>query len=426
MPVCYFNNEYDNKYKCDYVIEDNAIEVVIEYDIQDEIESINGVKSIGIHTKYNNRDIVIIDYNSKKNFYLKSAYYFGHTSVYGTPDSGTKTKFRSQIYFEHSNMEKLSNLPINPKINRIKIFSKNITDWIGKSCLSIKDSESDYNINLTRKDNVKEITIGSNYIKKISISNDWQVANNFTDHNITIDFCGYIEIELTKKINCESIYEFVYELMIFMQLYCPNKFLINKLCVMINNEYYELHIPKMNFEYKDKYIQRSVKVDLLTFLNNCYTTIPYRNSKSDIRNIPYIIFMSSKNLEDNFLTFYRFIECYYKKQSIPNIKTNFIFHSIITHYANKNLLSDDEIEKLTYQIISLRNHYVHSGYYIKNSSIKIKFKKINNKTNPKNYTENNVDFDWIYEKTKILYKIAVDIIYSNMLGYTDYTFNQYS
>lgn len=136
--------------------------------------------------------------------------------------------------------------------------------------------------------------------------------------------------------------------------------------------------------------------------------------------------MSSKNLEDNFLTFYRFIECYYKKQSIPNIKTNFIFHSIITHYANKNLLSDDEIEKLTYQIISLRNHYVHSGYYIKNSSIKIKFKKINNKSNPKNYTENNVDFDWIYEKTKILYKIAVDIIYSNMLGYTDYTFNQYS
>ena len=42
----------------------------------------------------------------------------------------------------------------------------------------------------------------------------------------------------------------------------------------------------------------------------------------------------------------------------------------------------------------------------------------------KNYTLNNIDVKWIYERTKILYSIAIDIIFKNMLGYEKYEFGR--
>lgn len=69
---------------------------------------------------------------------------------------------------------------------------------------------------------------------------------------------------------------------------------------------------------------------------------------------------------------------------------------------------------------------MHSGYYIKNNSLKITFKNIDKNTpNPKNYIENNVDIDWIYNKTKILYDIVINIIFSNMLNYNDYKYEKH-
>ena len=68
---------------------------------------------------------------------------------------------------------------------------------------------------------------------------------------------------------------------------------------------------------------------------------------------------------------------------------------------------------------------MHSGYYIKNNSLKITFKDLDEKTSKlKNYTLNNVDVKWIYERTKILYKIVIDIIFKNMLGYEKYKFGR--
>ena len=41
------------------------------------------------------------------------------------------------------------------------------------------------------------------------------------------------------------------------------------------------------------------------------------------------------------------------------------------------------------------------------------------------YIRHNVDFDWIYERTKILYEIVIDIIFKNMLQYENYGFNKH-
>ena len=121
--------------------------------------------------------------------------------------------------------------------------------------------------------------------------------------------------------------------------------------------------------------------------------------------------------------FYRFIECYYKQQPIKGIKNSFIRYSIENNYKDKEKIQN--IENLEREIICLRNHYVHNGYHITNKKLYISFKKIGKKANPKNYRAKNVDFNWIYERTKILYKIVIDIIFREMLQYDNYEFNKH-
>lgn len=175
----------------------------------------------------------------------------------------------------------------------------------------------------------------------------------------------------------------------------------------------------MEMKYNKKYVNKTVDDNLLNFLKRCYTVIPYRNSTAEIRNIPYVVLKTSHSIEDNFLTFYRFIECYYKKTH-PNAQKNFISLGLLEHYSSQHSLSEDQIEKYTKEIIRLRNHYVHSGYYIKNSSLRISF----GKGDPKNYTA-NADFYWIYERAKILYEVTVNIIFIDMLGYNTHQFKKH-
>lgn len=425
MPVCYMNANYDKQYRCEYDVKKSLIEVDVEYDIDDEIGAVDGVKTFGINTEFKERDILIVDHNKNKNYLLKNSYYAGLSCVYGTPDGGTRTKFQSHMYFEHSNFEKLDKLPNTPKVSKIKVFSKAINDLIGYPSLLTKSSDSEYVIKLSRDNTKKAIEINSNFIKEINVSDNWNSLQNRKEHNITIDFSGYIEIELTRRVNCDLVSDFVNELMIFMQLYFPDKFLIDKIYVMVGGEYYQFFMPRMELSYKEEHIETTVKDDLLDFLNKCYTTIPYRNSKTEIRNIPYIVRNTSRSIEDNFLMLYRFIECYYKKQQISNIRNTFISYSIKEHYAQKKSLTDEQIENFSQEIICLRNRYVHAGYFIKNSSLKISFDKINREKNPKDYTVNKADVNWIYNRTKILYIIAIDIIFRIMLGYESYKFDKH-
>lgn len=190
MSVCYFYMNYDYKYKCEYEIKDSIIEVEVEYEIEDEIDSVNGVKIFGVNT-----------------------------------------------YFQHFDLEKLGKIPNTPKVSRIKVFSKAINDLVGYPSLLIQSSDSKYSINLSREKTRKSVEINSGYVKMIIVGDDWKSQHNRRKHNISIDFSGYIEMELTRRVNYNLVSGFVNELIIFMQLYFPDKFLVDKIYVMVDGEY---------------------------------------------------------------------------------------------------------------------------------------------------------------------------------------------
>ena len=422
MAVCYFNNKYDEKYSCQYEIKDDGIEVIVDYDIMDEIPAINGVRTFGSNTEFKERDILIIDYLSKMNYLLKNADCNGHSEVFGNPDGGYKTKFFTRYYFKYGSYEKLCEIS-NNNINKIRIYSKIINEFIGHPSVSKEEKENEYIIKLKRNVVKQNIEINENNIKYIEISDYWKSEINEKNSKIDINLNGYIEINLDKNIGYEEVYEYVNELILFLQLLKPCKFNIDKVEVEINKTFFELRVPIYEIKYNTSHVHNSVKEDLLQFLFKCYTKIPYRNSNNEIRNIPFIVLHTSRNIEDNFLMFYRFIECYYKQQHIKDIKKSFIRYGIDNNYKDKENIKN--IENLVQEIICLRNHYVHNGYHITNKKLYIAFPKIEKKANPKNYRAENVDFDWIYERTKILYEIVIDIIFKNMLQYENYGFNKH-
>lgn len=420
MAVCYFDEKYEEKYDCKYEIKDDGIELIVNYDIMDEIPAINGVRTYGSNTKFKNRDILIIDNETRMNYLLKAAHYCGYSEVLGSPDGGYKTKFSTRYYFKNGNYEKLCNIP-NNNIRKIRVYSKLINEFIGYPSLSKEETENEYIIKLKRDAIKQKIEINSNNIKSIETSDNWKSELSRKNNKIDIELNGYIEIEMDKCISYEEVYDYVNELTIFFQLLKPCKFDIDKIAVEIEGFFYELCCPTNEIKYKDSYVNNSVKENLLQFLFKCYTTIPYRNSRNEVRNIPYIILNTSRNIEDNFLMFYRFIECYYKQQNIKDIQTTFIKYSIENNYKDKI----ENIENIVQEIICLRNHYVHKGYYIQNKKLFIAFPKIDKKANPKNYIAENIDFNWLYERTKILYEIVIDIIFKNMLQYDNYEFNKH-
>lgn len=73
MAVCCFDAKYDKRYRCTYEIKEHIIEVEVEYDISEEIESIDGIKCWSANTEYKRRDILIVDYHNKRNILIKDA-----------------------------------------------------------------------------------------------------------------------------------------------------------------------------------------------------------------------------------------------------------------------------------------------------------------------------------------------------------------
>ena len=389
----------------------------------DEIPEINVMKTFYSNTEFEKRDILIIDNQTRMNYLLKAAYYCGYTEILGSQDGGYKTKFAARYYYKYENYEKLCEISNNENIKKIRVYSKMINELIGYPSLSRERNENEYIIKL-KKDAVKPKTeINKDNIKYIEVSDDWKSEFNRKNNKIDVSLNGYIEVNLEEKIEYKEVYEYVKELIMFLQLLKPCKFKVDKIVVDINKTFFELCIPINEIKYTSLHVNNSVTVDLMQFLFNCYTKIPYRNSKNEVRNIPYIILNTSRNIEDNFLMFYRFIECYYKQQHIKGINNSFIRYSIDNNYKNKEEINN--IENMVQEIICLRNHYVHNGYHISNKKLYIAFPKIEKKANPKNYRAENVDFDWIYKRTKILYEIVIDIIFKKMLQYDNYEFNKH-
>lgn len=415
MSVCFWDKDRENKIKCSY-IEGNGITVTAEYDISDEVESVNGMKIWSTTTKINNRNILIADPENHCYILAIDAYYAGNSSRYGSLDDIETTVFKSDSYLKSSSLEDIYNVASDTSFTKIRVYSKEITRHYGNSSVTLTKSEDETIIEMKNKTEPIKALIETNGIKEVCIGDFWSYQRN-ERISIDIQISGYIDLLLRKRESIENCYKYLKELAIYLQLFKPGKFEFEKVQLLIGENLIDYNIEFDEFSYQKTISENSVKVSLLDFLSSCYKSIPYRDGKEEIRNIPYIINHRYRSIEDNFLSCFRFIECYYKRTTKLD-KSRPIIEKALKDYPQdistySTLGSTDYIE----EIVALRNQYVHSGFYLKNYSLEIK----NSKGVIKRVV-NNIDGHWLYERTQLLYKVAIDIIFKSMLGYSTYAY----
>lgn len=416
MAVCFFENDFSKKYRCTYSFgEDEILFVNVEYDIVEEIPSDNGVRLVGAFA-YSKRDILIADSENKKYYLMKNAIYIGNDNRYAVVDSKSITKFRSQVYFSKGTFEGLTTLCKNPKCNAIRIFSKDFIGYMGLKSVKQTLAKDRVEIILNKKEEPLDFDISTTKIKCIKYQEYWKREPDLVHGVIFIDIMPYMEIQFKRRQNYEDMNKFIFELALYMQLFAKECFKLDKICVCIDDEWYGLNCSVRKFNYSEKR-KNHVDDQLPSFLKKCYLSIDYAfTTKMWLRNISYAVGDRERNIEDSFLLFYKFIECFYKSKNEKGVRKAFISRAIEEHYVDKKY-SDEELKRLSREIVCLRNHYVHSGYFIKNNCLRISKPKDDSSFTP--YTA-KVDFEWIFLKVDMLNKITLDIIYREILGYDCY------
>ncbi len=421
MSICYFDNDNNTTIRCDYRIEGDQIYIDTEFDINNEIEKQNGVAIYHSGTSFRDRDITIINSKDKEYIFIIGARYNGHGVRSGTLDSAFLTSFCSNEFIVTSNYEALLDVSCEKNTDSFRIYSTELLNVIGKKSLVMSNNDSHLKLELTKIPQEISLSVESNNIKEVSVSDYWKFHPIIPEVNYSLRFNGYITVKLESSIDIRDVFHYIYELIIYMQLYKPNKFELNRIELRIGEYYYEYHIPILEIKITNQYVDTSVKCGFLEFIKNCYLSIPYRNSTEDIRNIKYIILNKNRSIEDNFLTYFRFVECYYKKKTKKRSNYRIIADAISQYYKSKGIIiSRKEIDKEADEITQLRNHYVHSGYYLRDGKLKI-YKKVGT-SDPVLEREVDADVSWIFDKTKLLYNTAVYIIFTKLLGYQQYKY----
>lgn len=416
MAVCYINNDFSKCYRCTYSFDDDEVlSVEVEYDIVEEIPSINGVRFVG-SVSYSQRDILVADSENKQFYLMKNAFYMGNNNRYAVVDSKSITKFKSPVYFSYGTYEGLTKLAKDPKCAAIRIYSKDFIAHMGIKSLKQNSSEDRLELILNKNEEPIDFDISTSKIKYIKYCDSWEKIQDLKYGKISIDIMPYMEIQFKRRQKYDDMHKYIFEVALYLQLFAKEGFKLDKTCVCIDGEWYGFHCSVRKFKYSEK-MRTIVDDQLPSFLKKCFEKIDYASTtKMWLRNISYAVGDRTRNIEDAFLLYYKFIECFYKAKNEKDVNKTFISRSIEEHDSDKRY-SEDELKRLSREIVCLRNHYVHSGYFIKNNCLRISKPKDDSLFVP--YTA-NVDVEWIYSKTVALKKITLDIIYREILGYEHY------
>ena len=154
-------------------------------------------------------------------------------------------------------------------------------------------------------------------------------------------------------------------------------------------------------------------MDFYKYIEKMYKTLNYRCSDNRNKFIP-LDFKKPTSIEDQYTYYFRYIDLYmgeYLKKKTGNDASNYKRLSyFIDEY--KHLFEPEDItdiDKLKKELNSLRNHYIHEGYYLPNNQFAVTEKR-------KILYYKDMDYHWLYRITQALKEGAYIILYTKVLN----------
>lgn len=340
------------------------------------------------------------------------------------------------------------------KVKSIRIYSKSLIRFIPDCIYTYCEDSKCVLIEFNKELQSNFIEINSNNIDKISLGGSFHLEKINDEYHVCVKYVGFIQIDLIEDVDCSEVYDYLEEIMVYFQLFCPDRIKIDKVEIDTGYGFFKFVTAYFNCRFNNdaivsdsRYIPNLVSVKkekILDFLGKCYNKIVYRKptheEKLAVKLIDEIIFSDTFKMwwEITFLHCFTFIELFFKKERIQSLskklkqkeklkdelkeriekesskeKVSSKYKMFLAIYNSEGKLSFCEQKNKANDIVNFRNIYSHEGYYISDRGIEYG-------------TGDNCKKDGsseAYELLRtVLFPIATDIIFKDILGYEHYEF----
>lgn len=390
-----------------------------EYDGEYSIE--NGKVQVDIYNYSSGESMEngeFVKYKEMEIYDLRNKIYIYSPTFHHVAESWSLTQyetFRTDFYFQTSRQENFGELNETTKIKTITFYHPMMIHYFTNPCLLVKSGESEINCTLNRKSETREILIQNNNVEKIVFGGVYSYSLKSERRKLNIETENYAEIILSSPIEYEELLEYINEFDVFVNAYYPiGKRSYKTFIKTVDDRSYVL-THKLLGDDKEytKATHGFTKLNFFDFVQKMYNTIDYRTAQNRNKYV-LIDFKKPTSLEDQYTYYFRYIDLFmgeYLKNKTGNEPSNYDRISAFVDEYISCFDSQDtgDLEKLKQELNSLRNHYVHEGYYLPEGKFKVTGKRrelLYMKT---------MDYQWLYRITQALKQGSYKILYTQIL-----------
>lgn len=403
--------------KCSVYISDSAKQYEGQYEFIDdclEVEIFNyytpseEYTSIGDNVKY--KKITIVDLRNKV-FAFSPVFY----NISVTFALTQYEKYKTDFYMMTGQADSVKCFSSDMKIDTLILYHPMLTQCFTNPALQVTHNESEVNYKVINNSEKKIVEIQENNIEKIEFGGRCICSKKNNGQLINIETDNYAKIYFVQPINYKELLMYVNEFDVFMNAYCPSG-LHSYATRITTNEgscFEVIHELLGNEKFCDKIIYHPVKLDFWEYIESMYKNINYRTTNDRNKYIP-LEFKKPTSLEDQYTFYFRYIDLYmgeYLKQKTGKEPSNF---DRLSAFVDENFQLFDSndivsVENLKNELNSLRNQYVHEGYYLPNNQF-----AVNGRGKTFLYYK-TMDYNWLIKIVKVFKFGVYKILYTKVL-----------
>ena len=392
----------DNEYDGEYAIENGKIDLEI-YNYSSGLED----EEIGSFITY--KEMIIHDYRNKQFVYSPV---FRHCSVtYGLTQYET---FQTDFYLSTSKYDNIDNFKSEGRIKSITFYHPLFIKFFTNPCLTVKHNDNKIESTLDTKSNVRVINIQHNNVDRIEFGGAFSYKHSKDKQELHIETENYIQLFFVEPIMLEDVLSYINEFDVFINAYAPKGLRSFKTFVKMDDgkQFALTHKLLGKEKYHKPMVRPVVKMEIFDFIEKMYKVIDYRISENKNKFLP-LEFKKPTSLEDQFIYYFRYIDLFMgdflKKETGRNPNNFDRISRFVDDYLRMFDSQDiEEPNNLKNELNSLRNHYVHEGYYLPNDEFEVTQKK-------KLLYMKKMDYKWLYRVTEALKLGVYHILYTKVL-----------
>lgn len=358
-----------------------------------------------------NKEMIICDYRNSQFFY--SSTFYCSRKTYGLAQYET---FQTNFYLNTSRYENIENFSFDFKVKSLTFYHPLFINFFTSQTLKTKHSDDKIEVTLKTKYDSKEVLIQKNNIELMSFGEAFSYKRKREKRQLVIETENYVKLSLMEPILFENILSYINEFDIIVNSYLPTGVRSYKIVINTDEDktYRLFHKRIGREEHYNKILQPVVKMDFFDYMKHIYTLISFREVDNRNRYLP-LDFRKPITLEDKFIYYFRCVDLYMGDLIMKETKEKSSNYKRLERFIDDNLdlFSENDLglySDFKNEINSLRNHYIHEGYYLPNNELEVKGK------NQKFLYKKKIDYMWLDNVTTALQLGVHRMLYTKVLN----------